>query len=1602
MKETTTTISYEAAETPEDYERRLGGESPKREEAPLPSAAYEEYPTMKETTTTISHEVPETPEDHERSSERDYEEPDSAKPSFGDKLAGFAAKAAKIAGGAVVAPVALAAMGAAAAYDAIKKEGEIRAEELQAGSPIDSGSGWVIESESPKLAESPVGIHDEFEKRQEPEPPKSGQEEAITSPSEDYPLVKETVVTTTSFKEPDRTEGGSPVITKSPEDRGESEWIIGSESPKAAESPVVVRDEFDLRQVTEPPKTPESEALASPLQKVPDVEFSKLPGSSQPSTTTEGYRTVAEALITTTSYEHPEGGEEPWVIGSESPKPRESPTGIHDEFEKRQEAESPREEAEVFASPSEEYPKSEEELRRPRESQEPPSASMDYRIEAETDITTTAYEKPVARDESGWIIESESPGQTESPVGIHDEFNRRQESESPKSGEKDALMSPSEDYHPMKDTSTTTATYEKSESEEDLAGRIRDESPKPVEYQEPPTHAKDYRTEFETVITTIGHEQPLGEEEPWIIESESPKPTESPVGIHDEFERRSASPKGGEKEVLVSPSEDYQLEKEKVMSYETSETPEDFQARTEEEYPKLTESPEPPTASMDYRTVTETVVTTSGYEQSEGEKEPWIIESESPKPSESPVGVHDEVDMRRVSESAKTPEGEALTSPLQKVPEVEFSKLPESAQPPSSAEDYRTEFETVVTTTSREEPVGEEEPWTIESESSKPTESPVGIHDEFERRSASPKGGEKEVLVSPSEDYQLEKEKVMSYETSETPEDFQARTEEEYPKLTESPEPPTASMDYRTVTETVVSTSGYEQSEGENEPWIIESESPKPSESPVGVHDEVDMRRVSESAKTPEGEALTSSLQKIPEVEFSKLPESAQPPSSAEDYRTEFETVVTTTSREEPVGEEGLWTIESESPKPTESPVGIRDEFDRRSESPRSGEKEALISPSEDYQLVKETTTSYETSEIREDFQRTEEEYPKLTESPEPPTASMDYRTVTEATVTTTGYEQSEGEEQPWIIESESPKPSESPVGVHDEVDMRRVSESAKTPEGEALVSPSEEYPLVKEKTVLYETSESPVGFQSRTEEEYPKLTESPEPSEEDYGTETGTVVTAASYEQAEKREESGWIIESGSPKPTGSPVGIRDELEKRPETDSLRMDHRTEESPLHTVDEEALDNVVRMTFTDTEEDIESPEKQSTKTPSSHPDEQYPIAGDEEWKVYDNKGEVLEEFSNQLTEELILEAESNASMQSSQVPITKQDSCNEVILEHEVDYQSDLQEKLDILAGERREKQCFVQEGDLLAVIDEAEGEHEHDEEPPDEEHEIRRAAYRLVDDAINAALEPHEDTKTVTSTSGSNVYHTATEHSKDDQYDTCVTSQDTYDSAQEWTSQDSEYTTAASGATSRLSEAEERLGSVTPLAVLSPVDSDRQFTANQDFDEALPIRHFNINIDDTARSTPDVALQVTIEEEEEESEATLPTSPSGVLLAPYVDPGRPVSPVPPRRQAGEDDEFFVFLEKPDDAKGEWTSSETPERKSAERESTVDSQGERTYSRQLSDLSSESHADTVIHHEKGDTETVADVEEIRSTYEQTSGSLESLDKLSARSSIAQR
>uniref|UniRef100_A0A914WLL7 Uncharacterized protein n=3 Tax=Plectus sambesii TaxID=2011161 RepID=A0A914WLL7_9BILA len=112
----------------------LGQQSLPTDDETVHSPEFESHtaPIAPETASTAS--LPRTPP----ASQSPLSGSEPGSPSFGDKLKGFAKKAGMVAGGAVVAPVALAAMGASAAYDAIQKrrhEGEESPTEAQA--PVD-------------------------------------------------------------------------------------------------------------------------------------------------------------------------------------------------------------------------------------------------------------------------------------------------------------------------------------------------------------------------------------------------------------------------------------------------------------------------------------------------------------------------------------------------------------------------------------------------------------------------------------------------------------------------------------------------------------------------------------------------------------------------------------------------------------------------------------------------------------------------------------------------------------------------------------------------------------------------------------------------------------------------------------------------------------------------------------------------------------------------------------------------------------------------------------------------------------------------------------------------------------------------------------------------------------------------------------------------------------------------------------------------------------------------------------------------------------------------------------------------------------------------
>ncbi|VDD95546.1 unnamed protein product [Enterobius vermicularis] len=211
--------------------------------------------------------------------------------------------------------------------------------------------------------------------------------------------------------------------------------------------------------------------------------------------------------------------------------------------------------------------------------------------------------------------------------------------------------------------------------------------------------------------------------------------------------------------------------------------------------------------------------------------------------------------------------------------------------------------------------------------------------------------------------------------------------------------------------------------------------------------------------------------------------------------------------------------------------------------------------------------------------------------------------------------------------------------------------------------------------------------------------------------------------------------------------------------------------------------------------------------------------------------------------------------------------------EHETDYEADLKEKLEMLELE------YKKVPPLESIETEKAMEYYRNyNEPIDSDYEerINSSATGIVSDVLQRTAECLSQT--------SSTYRTAT--SKDG-YETCVTSQeDGFETADSCFSQDSEYTTATSGNESRVSEIsdERRRGSVTPLAASSPVGSVKNLLDSENEEEELVVQSFSPSNE-----------FISTEDYQDSEEKTLRTSASGVLLAPVLDPGRPVSPVPPR-----------------------------------------------------------------------------------------------------------
>ncbi|VDK49800.1 unnamed protein product, partial [Anisakis simplex] len=367
-------------------------------------------------------------------------------------------------------------------------------------------------------------------------------------------------------------------------------------------------------------------------------------------------------------------------------------------------------------------------------------------------------------------------------------------------------------------------------------------------------------------------------------------------------------------------------------------------------------------------------------------------------------------------------------------------------------------------------------------------------------------------------------------------------------------------------------------------------------------------------------------------------------------------------------------------------------------------------------------------------------------------------------------------------------------------------------------------------------------------------------------------------------------------------------------------------------IDEKALSNVGMVGISDVESptevinaekfsNMQQPlERQSYVKISSGGDDALHIAGGDFELLSSLSGRIAEEFSDHMVQdvfdslgesiatgenegsdinvpELLSSSENGSSFVNDDNRVLPKTSSVDAAHEHEVDYESDLKEKLDALATENKTavldglqligmiRDDFIEEGSPEKLLNEM---------------GIEEEVVQMIDEILKNVTE--------TFSNSDSTYKTATSR---DGYETCLTSQeDTFETAPGFLSQESEYTTATSGGESYLSEAsEERRGSATPIAMVSPVQSDRHFTAAQDHEQELIVgRNLNVYFD-SKTSTPEVPeIELApVEDEEEPDEERIATSASGVLLIPEADPGRPISPIPPS-VIEEEDQGIVII----------------------------------------------------------------------------------------------
>ncbi|EGT38602.1 hypothetical protein CAEBREN_30747 [Caenorhabditis brenneri] len=1066
------------------------------------------------------------------------------------------------------------------------------------------------------------------------------------------------------------------------------------------------------------------------------------------------------------------------------------------------------------------------------------------------------------------------------------------------------------------------------------------------------------------------------------------------------------------------------------------------------------ESPLPPTSvtsvehvepseEHEHTATSPTTVTTVTSEHFEQEKDPYVVESEEYTRA-SPIG----------HERPESPSGSPTHDDSHVIESQEYS-----GSPVPSEDSVRHVVEKVTTVTTNEEHF-------------EPEDSSEDVYDHV---------------------------KTTTTTTTVTREHFEPEEEEhvvesrEYESGSPVPSEKESSQVIETVTTTTVVREHFEPEDDQEEPHIVESQEYSPTGSPA-PSDKHEPHLVETTTTTFETrERVEPEEERAPSpADSQRQPEIHSPVPSEEDVHGYIKTTTTTTTvTREHFEPEEEHVVESEK-YPSGSPVPSEEDSNRgyettttttvtREEHFEPEEEQHHIVESREYSPsgspvpseksvghVIETTT---TTTVTREHVEPEQEYFHSESGRQSPVSSEKsaQRVIETSTLTTETRERFEPEEERQV----SPLPSEEEVHGFVKTTSATTTESHVEPEhfqkeqesgeesdgegfGSKVLGFAKKAGMVAGGVVAAPVALAAVGAKAAYDALKKDDEEEVEPVHYESADLQKPAPTIETHQEKDDSESEGSFVDHGEEsqhlplQSTEAAFKLSTEDVAEQTAEKLvsevfsPLDRTLKESEEYRASMESLNRRSPVESKRSVEDLASEALQNvTKISFGHADDSDDKHDDhdEEWKVYDRHGEILEEFSTQLTDDVIQEAEGDATTQIMMTQaeysprrskFLKQESCQEISNEPEVDYYSDLQEKLNILAGEKNNLHALVEEepsssaSDQLDVIHESdqeahlEQEHQKEADAQKEQEEKEEAAEytatHLVDDILQQVVheinEEDDDQKTMTS----DAYLTATE--KDDQeYDTCVTSQDdTYESAQGWTSQDSEYTTATSQAPSRLSDSDgehtardrdqERQETSTPQAILSPVDSDRHFTVQQDFDMPV-IRAFDPDdfMQNTARSTPDVALQVTIEEEDE-SDDKLPISPSGILLPPSHDPGRPISPVPPRKSDGtmqKEGDHFVFVREedtiaeptppPQPAEFVEEVRKTPEAEEEETRITrenVPQEEEETemrrqeterihslameassdlgnsessrYSRQLSDLSSsaESHADTVI------------------------------------------